>query len=131
MGAKGYGQFSFGGRPVPASRAAWLITIGPLTSAEYVCHTCDNRLCCNLAHLWIGSHADNLRDMTSKGRHPMASKTHCPQGHEYTAENTYRSRKGRVCRACKREADLRSWRKKHGQDVKYRVNIGEPKRRAA
>lgn len=36
---------------------------------------------------------------------PMAERTHCPKGHEYTAENTYVSKKGhRQCRACKRAA---------------------------
>ncbi len=41
-----------------------------------------------------------------------AKKTHCIHGHEFTPENTYRTRKGfRVCRTCRRN-------RSHGQDKK-------------
>lgn len=67
---KGYGQISAGGRerPLLAHRVAWEITNGPIGVGSVVCHSCDNPKCCNPAHLFLGTQAENLQDMTDKGR---------------------------------------------------------------
>lgn len=64
----GYGQFQFEGRPHSAHRIAWLLTKGPIPAGSRVLHHCDNPPCCNPVHLFIGSNADNMKDMASKGR---------------------------------------------------------------
>ncbi len=67
----GYGSIGLGkaaagnGR---THRVAWEITNGPIPEGMSVCHRCDNRLCCNPAHLFLGTNHDNVKDRDIKGR---------------------------------------------------------------
>lgn len=65
---KGYGRFRFNGNQTNAHRVAFILTRGPIADALLVCHRCDNPICCNPAHLFLGSNADNMADMVRKGR---------------------------------------------------------------
>src|SRR5262245_4019247 len=68
----GYGQIADrkNGKfwPRLTHRVAWELTFGPIQEDLGVLHKCDNPLCCNPSHLFLGTRADNLTDARNKGR---------------------------------------------------------------
>jgi hypothetical protein len=101
----GYGDFHITAEPgkqrkMPAHRFAYETYVGPIPAGLQIDHLCRNRWCVNPEHLEPVTQQENIR------RGFWATKTHCPQGHEYTEENTYRHARGdRQCRECIRTRD--------------------------
>lgn len=80
----GYGVIGIGRKQYRASRMSYTIHKGFIPSGMCVCHTCDNPLCINPDHLFLGTHKENTQDMMKKGRksimidtdHPLTKITH-------------------------------------------------------
>ena len=66
--ARGYGQFNYGGFNMHAHRAAWMIHYGVIPADLHVCHHCDNVICVNPKHLWLGTNKQNHDDKNAKLR---------------------------------------------------------------
>jgi hypothetical protein len=64
-----YGYFYIGNhRMMKAHRFSWILSNGPIPNGMCILHRCDNPPCLNPSHLWIGTQAQNVQDMRSKGR---------------------------------------------------------------
>ena len=81
--------------------------VGPRPAGLERLHWDDDPTNNALSNLRYGSRSDNLRDAVRNGRHVMANRTQCPQGHDYDEQNTYvNPRGGRECRTCRRDRQL-------------------------
>lgn len=64
----GYGQLNWKRKVYRAHRLSYEFYKGEIAEGLFVCHRCDNRLCINPNHLFLGTADDNAKDMVSKNR---------------------------------------------------------------
>lgn len=69
-----YGYFYRGKGMQMAHRASYEKFKGKIGRGLFVCHTCDNGLCINPDHLFLGTNSDNMKDAFSKGRLNLNNK---------------------------------------------------------
>ena len=106
--ALGYGRVHFGasGRLKFAHRLAYELLVGPIPDGLVLDHLCRQPSCINPAHLEpVTDRVNILRGEGFAAR--AARQTHCPSGHPYDDENTYRWRGVRYCRACRAQQAAR------------------------
>lgn len=102
----GYGSFGWQGGTIGAHQASHRLFKGDVPTGMDIDHLCRRRNCVNPQHLEAVTRSVNLKRGNTGWvlRAKNLSKTHCPQGHEYTPENTYTvpGKNSRACRLCKR-----------------------------
>jgi len=67
-GSLGYGRFGFRNKYYLAHRLSWEFHFGEIPKGMQICHHCDNPLCVNPDHLFMGTQSDNIKDAVKKGR---------------------------------------------------------------
>lgn len=74
---QGYGRMTVNGKGVAAHRYSYELAYGPIPDGLNVLHRCDRPACVRPDHLFVGTQADNVVDMVTKGRQ------RCPKGEEH------------------------------------------------
>lgn len=117
-------------KPQLVHRLVLTAFVGPCPEGMEACHSNDVPTDNRLANLRWDTRSANMNDRVRNGRDPQANKTHCPQGHEYSHENTYIAPSGRrSCRVCRREAGAR-YAKRNPEKMAAKARRRRARRRA-
>jgi hypothetical protein len=112
--SSGYGQIEIGRRTergtIRVHRLSWEIHHGIIPEGQWVLHKCDNRICVNPSHLFLGDNLANMMDMNQKGRHggPKGTQVHtCKLSEQKVLEilteyNSLKEKFGWVSKNCHR-----------------------------
>jgi len=72
---KSYGYFAIKCKTITAYRLSWILANNKeIPDGIYICHHCDNSLCVNPEHLFLGTQQDNVTDMVNKNRYGKSAK---------------------------------------------------------
>ena len=63
-----YGRISINKKSYTTHRISWILHYGKIPKGLFVLHKCDNHLCVNPKHLFVGTQKDNMQDKILKGR---------------------------------------------------------------
>ena len=96
MTSHGYGKIRpCAGEQISTHRAAWQLANGPIPKDMCVLHECDTPLCCNPAHLHLGTQQDNLQEMRERGRWRAGRALGESNAHAKLTESQVRAIRGR------------------------------------
>lgn len=97
----GYGKIKIETKTKYAHRYSYEIFKGKIPDGYVIDHLCNNRICVNPEHLEAVTQKENVaRSVIHRGK-ILKEITHCPQGHEYSPENTYKYKNSRACKICR------------------------------
>jgi DNA-binding CsgD family transcriptional regulator len=114
VGDTGYGKLGINGKSLYAHRYHWEKKNGVIPKGMVVCHSCDNKLCINTDHLFLGTQKDNVHDCISKGR--FSFKTTFPKGEKHKIAKLKNKQVVEIKRLLKIGASLASLGRIYGVD---------------
>lgn len=123
--SKGHGRITIDYQTRGAHVVSWEMVNGPVPDGLELDHLCRNRACVNPAHLETVTRRVNV--LRGEGLAAInVRKTHCPKGHEYTADNTMWQGRRRFCRICHRDASRDAMRKRAAEVGWSMMKYGRP-----
>lgn len=75
LDTRGYGAAKVKRRAAKAHRVSYEAFVGPIPDGAFVLHRCDVKACVNPDHLYAGTHAENMDDLSRGRYHPKRKLT--------------------------------------------------------